>query len=277
MTPFLTVFLTGLLTCLALSVAIGAQSAFVLRQAIRREHLAAVLAVCIAGDTVLIFAGTAGVGMVTERAPWLLELLRWGGAAYLLWFAISSFRSAFTTQRLTLDTEDLPDDDATSGPHTTSPQAPLAPALTDIVDRASDSTPSHDPHPPTGSIALATRPTTSTLPIVSAPALAPARRTPTRAAAPLLRVLLTAFAVSWVNPQAIVDTTVMLGSLAASFGPDRWAYAAGAVIGSTIWLLSLGLGARALAPVLNTPRTWKVIDIVVGCAMVVVAGTLLLG
>ena len=94
---------------------------------------------------------------------------------------------------------------------------------------------------------------------------------------PLLGAILTAFAVSWVNPQAIVDSTVMLGSLAATFGSDRWAYAAGAVAGSAVWLLALGLGARALAPVLNTPRTWKVIDVAVGCVVLVVAGTLVLG
>ena len=36
----------------------------------------------------------------------------------------------------------------------------------------------------------------------------------------------------------------MLGSLAATFGSDRWAYAGGAVVGSALWLLALlpGLG-----------------------------------
>lgn len=247
----MTVFLTGLLTCLALSVAIGAQSAFVLRQAIRREHLAAVLAVCIAGDAVLIMAGTAGVGVVTDRAPWLLEVLRWAGAAYLVWFAVSSFRSAFTAQRLDVDVADESAETAgpVDGPHPPE-RAEAAPA-----------------EPTTGGVALATRTATRTRPV------ARALRRPT----PLLRVALTAFAVSWVNPQAIVDSTVMLGSLAATFGPNRWAYAGGAVVGSALWLLALGLGARALAPVLNTPRTWRVIDVAVGCVVLVVAGALVLG
>ena len=251
----MTVFLTGLLTCLALSVAIGAQSAFVLRQAIRREHLAAVLAVCIAGDAVLIMAGTAGVGVVTDRAPWLLEVLRWAGAAYLVWFAVSSFRSAFTAQRLDVDVAD-------ESAETVGPADGPRP-----LERAE----SAHAEPTTGGVALATRTTTRTA--TRTRPVARALRRPT----PLLRVALTAFAVSWVNPQAIVDSTVMLGSLAATFGPNRWAYAGGAVVGSALWLLALGLGARALAPVLNTPRTWRVIDVAVGCVVLVVGAALVLG
>ena len=260
----MTVFLTGLLTCLALSVAIGAQSAFVLRQAIRREHLAAVLAVCMAGDAVLIFAGTAGVGVVTDRAPWLLEVLRWGGVAYLVWFAVSSFRSAFTAQRLTVDVSNEPlTPTVSSEPHDPlAPSASAAPADVQPVFGGS------------GGVALATRPDTRAVPVLT-PRVQSTRRIP--CPTPLLGAILTAFAVSWVNPQAIVDSTVMLGSLAATFGSDRWAYAAGAVAGSAVWLLALGLGARALAPVLNTPRTWKVIDVAVGCVVLVVAGTLVLG
>ncbi|MFD2674161.1 LysE/ArgO family amino acid transporter [Gulosibacter bifidus] len=34
------------------------------------------------------------MGALIEHAPWLLELLRWGGVMYLLWFAFTSFRSA---------------------------------------------------------------------------------------------------------------------------------------------------------------------------------------
>ena len=85
---------TGLLTGLALIVAIGAQNAFVLRQGVRREHVGAVVLVCMASDAVLILAGTAGVGALVQAVPWLLEVLRWGGALYLLWFAVSSLRAA---------------------------------------------------------------------------------------------------------------------------------------------------------------------------------------
>lgn len=90
----MTTLLTGLLTGLALIVAIGAQNAFVLRQGLRREHVGVVVALCAVSDIVLILAGTAGIGVLVEQVPWALDVLRWLGAAYLVWFAISSFRSA---------------------------------------------------------------------------------------------------------------------------------------------------------------------------------------
>lgn len=87
-------FLPGLLTGLSLIVAIGAQNAFVLRQGLRRERVWVVVALCTVCDLVLITTGVAGIGTITDRASWLLEALRWGGAGYLGWFAVRSFRSA---------------------------------------------------------------------------------------------------------------------------------------------------------------------------------------
>jgi L-lysine exporter family protein LysE/ArgO len=43
----------GFLTSFTLIAAIGAQNAFVLRQGIRREHVAAVVALCTVSDIVL--------------------------------------------------------------------------------------------------------------------------------------------------------------------------------------------------------------------------------
>lgn len=93
--------MTGLLAGLALIVAIGAQNAWVLRQGIRREHVAIVVVVCAMADALLITVGTLGIGTLVERFPGVLVALRWGGAAYLLWFAVQSFRSAFSDQSLT--------------------------------------------------------------------------------------------------------------------------------------------------------------------------------
>lgn len=89
-----------MLTGLALIVAIGAQNAFVLRQGVHREHIGAVVAVCMAGDALLILGGTAGIGELVTRFPEVLEVLRWGGAAYLAWFAVRSFISALRPSAL---------------------------------------------------------------------------------------------------------------------------------------------------------------------------------
>lgn len=99
-------FLPGLVTGLALIVAIGAQNAFILRQGIRRQHVGVVVAICIVSDVVLISLGTAGIGFVIERVPWLLDALRWVGVVYLAVFALMSFRSAFRSQVIDTTADD---------------------------------------------------------------------------------------------------------------------------------------------------------------------------
>jgi L-lysine exporter family protein LysE/ArgO len=95
------ILLLGLATGLSLIVAIGPQNALILRQGIRRESVAVVLAICIASDLVLIAVGAAGVGGLVTAHPGVLQVFRWGGAAYLLWFAFTSFRAAWSSTGLT--------------------------------------------------------------------------------------------------------------------------------------------------------------------------------
>ncbi|AZZ41964.1 amino acid transporter [Acidipropionibacterium jensenii] len=87
-------YLAGLATGLGLIIAIGAQNAFVIRQGLRRDQVAAVVAICFLSDVVFICAGTAGIGALMAHADWLLVGLRWVGAAYLTWFGVSSLRQA---------------------------------------------------------------------------------------------------------------------------------------------------------------------------------------
>lgn len=189
-----------MLTGLALIVAIGAQNAFVLRQGVRREHVGAVVAVCMAGDAALILGGTAGIGALVTGFPEALEVLRWGGAAYLVWFAVRSFISAVKPSSLGQD-------------------APRS----------------------KGSVVAST------------------------------------VTLTFLNPHVYLDTVVLLGSLANQQGPDlRWVFAAGAVAGSVAWFSALGYGARALAGVLSSPRTWRVLDLVIGVIMLGLAVKLIL-
>ncbi|MDM7854304.1 LysE/ArgO family amino acid transporter [Cellulomonas alba] len=106
--------LAGLLAGLSLIVAIGAQNAFVLRQGVRREHVGAVVAVCVAADLLLIGAGTAGLGALVHRHPAALTAARYGGAAFLATLAVLAILRVRRPERL---------DPAASGP------ARLAPVL----------------------------------------------------------------------------------------------------------------------------------------------------
>ena len=79
---------------LSLIVAIGAQNAFVLRQGLRREHVLVVVAICALSDLVLIVLGIAGAGVVFQQVPWLVDLVRWVGAAFLTVYGVLAARRA---------------------------------------------------------------------------------------------------------------------------------------------------------------------------------------
>ena len=196
----MTAVLTGFGTGLGLIVAIGAQNAWVLRQGVRREHIGLVVAICALSDLVLIAAGTGAIRIVTGLAPWVLEVLRWGGVVYLAVFAVSSFRSALRPGALEQS-----------------------------------------------------------------------------AARPAASVAATTLALTWLNPHVYLDTVLMLGTVTNNFGTARWWAAAGACAASIVWFAGLGLGARVLSGPLSSPRTWRVVDVLVGCVMLGVAAHLALG
>lgn len=80
------VFLQGFVLSFGLIVAIGAQNAFVLRQGLRREHVAAVVLFCAVADAVLITAGVWGMAQAIGERPQLAQGLAWAGAAFLTWY-----------------------------------------------------------------------------------------------------------------------------------------------------------------------------------------------
>ena len=77
------VFLQGLALSLGLIVAIGAQNAFVLRQGLRREHVASVVVFCAISDALLIAAGVLGMGQALGERPMLAHALALAGAVFL--------------------------------------------------------------------------------------------------------------------------------------------------------------------------------------------------
>lgn len=82
----------GLLTGLSLIVAIGAQNAFVLRQGLLRKHVFVIVLICALSDGLLITLGVLGLGSLIAALPWLLEVIRWVGVAFLVWYGSSSLR-----------------------------------------------------------------------------------------------------------------------------------------------------------------------------------------
>jgi L-lysine exporter family protein LysE/ArgO len=95
--------LSGLGFGLSLIIAIGAQNAFVLRQGLRREHVLAVVLICALSDAILIALGVAGLGTLLQFVPWLIVVVRIGGAGFLLVYGILAARRALRPAVLTTD------------------------------------------------------------------------------------------------------------------------------------------------------------------------------
>jgi L-lysine exporter family protein LysE/ArgO len=93
-------YVTGLLAGLSLIIAIGAQNAYVIRQGLTKKYVLLVVLVCAISDVILIVAGVAGLGAVINAQPVALEVIRWAGVAYLLWFAFKSIRAALGTNQM---------------------------------------------------------------------------------------------------------------------------------------------------------------------------------
>jgi L-lysine exporter family protein LysE/ArgO len=86
---------SGWLVAISLIAAIGAQNAFVLRQGLRQEHVAAVVAFCATSDALLIVAGVTGFGAISARLPWLGTAMLWLGVGFLLVYGALRFRAAW--------------------------------------------------------------------------------------------------------------------------------------------------------------------------------------
>ncbi|WP_026119593.1 LysE/ArgO family amino acid transporter [Nocardiopsis ganjiahuensis] len=94
----------------------------------------------------------------------------------------------------------------------------------------------------------------------------------------LKAAVLTAFALTWLNPHVYLDTVLFLGSVAnQQAGEARWWWAGGAVAGSFLWFFSLGFGARLLRPVFARPGAWRVLDGAIAVIMLTLGVRLALG
>jgi L-lysine exporter family protein LysE/ArgO len=97
---FSSAFTTGFALSATLIIAIGAQNAFVLRQGIRKEHVAPIVFFCALADLLLIGAGVLGLASVLGDSPTLVALLTIAGSAFLVWYGIRALQRALVPQAL---------------------------------------------------------------------------------------------------------------------------------------------------------------------------------
>ena len=218
----MSIVIAGFALGLSLIVAIGPQNVMLIKQGIRRSYVTLVIAVCLLSDVILIFAGTAGVGVLVDRFPTALTILKYVGAAYLAYFTFLSFRDAFRSGGQSLEVE------------STEPRP---------VEQVAEFD---------GSGNVITK--------------APVRQRIKQRS--WVKPLLTALALTWLNPGAYVDVLVMLGGIANQYGEQgRWLFATGAVLASAVWFPTVGYGAARYSRILAKPVVWKWINIGIGYIM----------
>lgn len=92
---FTSAFISGFSISLSLILAIGAQNAFVLKQGLKKQHVFLVCVICALSDAILISAGISGFSVVVSQYPSIELIARYGGAIFLLLYALKSFYSAW--------------------------------------------------------------------------------------------------------------------------------------------------------------------------------------
>ncbi|KTD49314.1 LysE/ArgO family amino acid transporter [Legionella quateirensis] len=187
------IYFNGLLLGLSLIMALGPQNVFLIKQGARRNHAALSAMVCFICDIILACASVAGLHQILLVHPTLQIWLVWFGTAFLLYYAIKAFRSAFTHHK-----------------------------------KQSDKTP--QPHN-------------------------------------RIQIVLFALGFSLLNPHAIIDTLVIIGSGSSQFPDHKMAFLLGVITSSLLWFSSLTMTTRYFSNILTKTTVWQGIELFSGVLM----------
>lgn len=91
------------------------------------------------------------------------------------------------------------------------------------------------------------------------------------------KIVLMVLGFGLLNPHAYLDTVVLIGSISAQYtGANHYIFGLGTIIASAIWFFSLAYGAKILTPLFRKAIAWRVLDIIIGCTMLLIAITLII-
>ena len=94
----LNIYLQGLAIGLSLCVAIGAQNAFVLKQGLKQQYVFWICLVCAISDSILITLGVTGFSSVVKSHPQIIDLAKYFGILFLIFYGAQHFSQAFKGQ-----------------------------------------------------------------------------------------------------------------------------------------------------------------------------------
>lgn len=184
-------FIRGFLLELGFVMTVGLQSAFILKQGIRREYVITAVLTCFAGETLLVSIGIGGMGALVNSIPSLYQIITSIGVVFLVFYAGKSFYSAIKGNDYIV-----------------------------IDDNPSKSSSWKE-------------------------------------------VFISSLGFALLNPHVVIDTT-MMGTIAANFYPRQWIFGAGVISAAFVWYVFLGTVGSTFAKPLNSPKTWKVINVLIG-------------
>ena len=93
----------------------------------------------------------------------------------------------------------------------------------------------------------------------------------------LWATLATGAAFTWLNPHVYLDTLGLIGAVSTNYTAhdEKIAFGLSAMAASFVFFFSLGYGARLLAPLMQSPRAWRWLDLLIGLVMWALAVKLL--
>ncbi len=93
----------------------------------------------------------------------------------------------------------------------------------------------------------------------------------------LWATLATGAAFTWLNPHVYLDTLGLVGAVSTQYEgtAQKTAFGIGAVTSSFVFFFGLGYGARLLAPIMQSARAWRILDVIIGLVMWALAAKLL--
>ena len=88
----------------------------------------------------------------------------------------------------------------------------------------------------------------------------------------LLNALSITAIFTFANPHVYLDTMILIGSISQQFADlNRQIFAFGACIASFVWFFSIAYSARLLAPIMQNPRSWRILDTFIASVMFIIA------
>lgn len=91
----------------------------------------------------------------------------------------------------------------------------------------------------------------------------------------LFKVILTCFAVTWLNPQAIIDGSLLLGGIRATLTPEQGTFfIIGVTSASFLWFSFIALGVSSFRKFFSV-KVLKIINIVCGIILIYFGAMLL--